>query len=206
MLNGFTRPLSILQISSWVIQFSNITISTILFIKSPSLIIAFCVVSALELIVLVSGYSITKSSPFCTSQDCPEGSALLFCVDCNRNVSVSCKHCLYCNNCVVGFDHHCKLINNCIGKKNYKQFVALLCSLNLLEIGRIVYFAIASSLFVDQDDQFLMIILSLFQVFLHSVILVLSAYLLAFHMYLLYKGLNSYQYTIRKVQPRFEIE
>ncbi|KAJ9709395.1 hypothetical protein PVL29_001055 [Vitis rotundifolia] len=42
------------------------------------------------------------------------------------------KHCRVCDKCVDHFDHHCRWLNNCIGKKNYRQFFALMVSALLL--------------------------------------------------------------------------
>ncbi|GAV74310.1 zf-DHHC domain-containing protein [Cephalotus follicularis] len=56
------------------------------------------------------------------------------CSLCEVEVFKYSKHCRVCDKCVDHFDHHCRWLNNCIGKKNYRQFFALMVSSLLLLI------------------------------------------------------------------------
>ncbi|KAI5081961.1 hypothetical protein GOP47_0001704 [Adiantum capillus-veneris] len=53
---------------------------------------------------------------------------MLYCSLCKVEISMNSKHCRVCDKCVDGFDHHCRWLNNCVGRKNYKDFVALMVS------------------------------------------------------------------------------
>ena len=43
-------------------------------------------------------------------------------------------HCNFCGNCVHMFDHHCTWLGTCVGGRNYKQFVAFILSVTILEM------------------------------------------------------------------------
>ncbi|MCO5614234.1 hypothetical protein L7F22_068514 [Adiantum nelumboides] len=53
---------------------------------------------------------------------------MLYCSLCKVEISMNSKHCRVCDKCIDGFDHHCRWLNNCVGRKNYKDFVALMVS------------------------------------------------------------------------------
>lgn len=53
---------------------------------------------------------------------------MLYCSLCEVEIFKYSKHCRVCDKCVDGFDHHCRWINNCIGRRNYKEFFALMVS------------------------------------------------------------------------------
>lgn len=53
---------------------------------------------------------------------------MLYCSLCKVEISMDSKHCRVCDKCIDGFDHHCRWLNNCVGRKNYKDFVALMVS------------------------------------------------------------------------------
>ncbi|ESW29846.1 hypothetical protein PHAVU_002G103600 [Phaseolus vulgaris] len=59
---------------------------------------------------------------------------MFFCSLCEVEVFKYSKHCRVCDKCVDHFDHHCRWLNNCIGKKNYRQFFALMVAAMLLFI------------------------------------------------------------------------
>lgn len=43
-------------------------------------------------------------------------------------------HCNFCGNCVHYFDHHCTWLGTCVGGRNYKQFVAYIFLVTLLQV------------------------------------------------------------------------
>ncbi|KAH9315176.1 hypothetical protein KI387_023803, partial [Taxus chinensis] len=59
---------------------------------------------------------------------------MLYCSLCEVEIFKYSKHCRVCDKCVDSFDHHCRWLNNCIGRKNYKEFFALMISALLLLI------------------------------------------------------------------------
>eukprot|EP00250_Pteridium_aquilinum_P017147 c23474_g2_i1 orf=1320-3074(+) len=58
----------------------------------------------------------------------PNEADMLYCSLCKVEISMDSKHCRVCDKCIDGFDHHCRWLNNCVGRKNYKDFVALMVS------------------------------------------------------------------------------
>ncbi|KAH7289065.1 hypothetical protein KP509_31G056000 [Ceratopteris richardii] len=67
---------------------------------------------------------------FCASKarTPPNEADMLYCSLCKVEISMDSKHCRVCDKCMDGFDHHCRWLNNCVGRKNYKDFVALMVS------------------------------------------------------------------------------
>ncbi|VDO20058.1 unnamed protein product [Heligmosomoides polygyrus] len=75
-----------------------------------------------------------------------------FCNICQIHVKEKTKHCRRCNFCVEVFDHHCIWLNNCIGKKNYRLFVLLLCSIVLLAGGETVLGLLQVLFWISEPD------------------------------------------------------
>ena len=123
------------------------------------------------------------------------------------------KHCRRCDKCVAGFDHHCIFLNNCVGSRNYPTFLALLCSTILsaaLHTGVATYLLVRSFTAASDTGAALSRIhgcrlnMTAFRVIagasagLAAIIVGLVIELLAFHMYLSRRGLNTYDYIMMK--------
>ena len=144
------------------------------------------------------------------------------CKICETRVSMTSKHCSICNKCVSEFDHHCKWLNTCVGGRNYKLFIwsclsALGTALTMLAID--VYLIVDYFTTSDRSDILVRSGLSRFQLFpsvyvdgvglwyvvvvvvnslLLFVAVILLWHLLAFHLYLAWKGLSTYEYIKQK--------
>ncbi|KAL1327777.1 hypothetical protein HN51_037776 [Arachis hypogaea] len=74
----------------------------------------------------------SSSKESCDKQISEDG--MFYCSLCEVEVFKYSKHCRVCDKCVDHFDHHCRWLNNCIGKRNYRQFFALMVVAILLLI------------------------------------------------------------------------
>ncbi|KAK2962446.1 putative Palmitoyltransferase app [Blattamonas nauphoetae] len=137
--------------------------------------------------------------------------ALRFCYTCNCVRPPRSSHCRYCNTCVDRFDHHCPWVNNCIGKRNYRFFLSLLCSLALdclilisLSIWEIVQGAL-SFVYYDQSQGYSTptFVWLLIRVLFTSLILIyvivtmiIIAPLITFHVKILMSGETTREYHL----------
>ncbi|XP_063715653.1 palmitoyltransferase ZDHHC11-like isoform X2 [Symsagittifera roscoffensis] len=144
-----------------------------------------------------------------------------FCYICDAFVGRSAKHCGQCNKCVEGFDHHCLWLNNCVGKRNYRYFIYTLV------VGIIILFGVvicsAALIFVaalDQDkiqtwiasngkgetdfvvfgrvSRPVFLVYNCVLVLVATVILGFTLHLLAFHIYLNWRSMSTYDYIVRQ--------
>ncbi|KAJ0065972.1 hypothetical protein NL108_001186 [Boleophthalmus pectinirostris] len=155
----------------------------------------------------------------------------LHCYLCDVKVGPKVKHCGVCNKCVQDFDHHCKWLNNCVGVRNYWCFFIALCSATFGTLVLIIVILfIFIQHYLDPDNLrtapqfnnllanetwlvFLpaaplkttsagLLVVAFFTVLLSLASLLLLSHLLGLHLYLLYKGMSTYDYI--KIQRQKE--
>ncbi|KAJ2875871.1 hypothetical protein FB639_003954, partial [Coemansia asiatica] len=142
------------------------------------------------------------------------------CQLCNSLVNPGTRHCKLCNKCVGGYDHHCRWLNTCIGDANYRLFfvfvasalayvLTMLCIVILVlcnastdskAFQKALWLAIGSPWSLDPTStaaEVAMIaflsLLSLFMVLVLIAVLGL-AFLLAFHIRLVWYGMRTVEY------------
>lgn len=122
---GFTRPLHMQQIVSWLAYLAHIiTYFTVLF---PTLTRDERIAVTTAFIGLWLFYNIAfliatseQHDDVVPSSSDPAGR--FFCQWCRKMVKLGSKHCRSCNQCRQDFDHHCFFLNNCVTDSNYKAF------------------------------------------------------------------------------------
>ncbi|KAJ2601159.1 hypothetical protein GGF39_001400 [Coemansia sp. RSA 1721] len=139
---------------------------------------------------------------------------------CNALVNPGTRHCKLCNKCVGGYDHHCRWLNTCIGDANYALFfvfvvaalmyvslmlavvVMVLCSASsdARAFQNALWLALGSPWSLDPAssaaEAAMVVFLTLLSLYL---VLVLAAalglaFLLAFHVRLLWYGMRTVDY------------
>uniref|UniRef100_A0A6J0VIS6 Palmitoyltransferase n=1 Tax=Pogona vitticeps TaxID=103695 RepID=A0A6J0VIS6_9SAUR len=146
------------------------------------------------------------------------------CYLCEADVGPKTKHCSTCNKCIENFDHHCNWLNNCVGSRNYWFFFNAIVSAvagSFLMIVVILYVFV--QFFVDpaqlrtspqfenfsRNDTWLaflpiapvemtatgILAIATFSVLLGGASFLMLGHLLLFHLYLLGKNMNTYEYV-----------
>ncbi|KNC48584.1 uncharacterized protein AMSG_00361 [Thecamonas trahens ATCC 50062] len=186
--------------------------------------VSIALVLALSLMLLLTGTNpghplLAESRPWELPEPEPDYSQpainpdTLFCRLCQITTSPRTKHCWTCGKCVAGFDHHCMWLNTCVGDRNYAWFFAYLVTMTGLAVTLMgTSFVVFVVYFVDQasvDSHFynvypesvplaVVAIVSGTVGVLCAIALALLAHLLAFHIFLIYKGESTYDYIVRQ--------
>lgn len=215
--NGFTKPLSKLQLLSWITFTVDVVLGAIIAVPillSESrwfgwLISTLWLISTIFLIG--STYTATHCDPGRKSRPLE---STRFCLFCKRNVSADAKHCRQCNKCIDDFDHHCEWLNNCVGRENYTAFIfaatsafvftTLLVAFSGLEISRYIGDGSEATVYrwkrvYNRADDETLVGLSLTLLLVNLPLTLCTLQLLAFHAFLAYKGLTTYEYIVYKL-------
>ena len=224
--SGFSLPLNLQQIASWVVSSFNLLMSAVIYmptlpLESQVMImkvafgIIFYISQFLVVVFAIIATVVNPADPFVKAKlmsnepvECEIGQSI--CTICNSVISNQSKHCGTCNKCVDAFDHHCKWLNNCIGVQNYKYFIALLWSLEIniliLIIFAIVLFSEYQNNYSDfdsrvQNPQVYIAFVAL--TFIDAlVVLIGCSYLIIFHTYLKCRGISTFDFILLKREQK----
>lgn len=216
--HGFQLPLHPQQLIGWTLLFTAaFFIHTIQIPSLPfNLQIPLQVVIALLLTLLFCAMLRTS---LCNCEDFGKKTVEEDSVKCQWChvilTSSQTKHCSLCNKCIKGFDHHCKWLNQCIGSRNYFHFVisitsaCVLCvAMCLISVVEISLLYICSERKTCINPRFLVHNLDpVVFTFLSGIFFLLSAlgsglliHLCAFHAYIKWNGLTTYEYIRRQLE------
>ncbi|OQS03101.1 transmembrane protein [Thraustotheca clavata] len=197
-LNGLQRPYSKDQMFSWFLQ--------------PTLIAAFiaiagcCLEVSLALCVILP-YVCMSLVFFCCWYLCETRNPALTPSPKKLCIPVPFKPVRYCSACAKnspGLDHHCTWLNTCIGDSNYEPFYILILTGTLKCIYQAIIGAVLATTWLDHiitlhptaNNNVLLAIL-----WIHNIICLIlgAAYgaLTAFHTYLLYLGMGTYDFILK---------
>ncbi|XP_066540005.1 palmitoyltransferase ZDHHC11 [Hoplias malabaricus] len=151
------------------------------------------------------------------------------CYLCEVDVGPKVKHCGSCNKCIADFDHHCKWLNNCVGGRNYWVFFITVLSavFGVLLLVVVVLFVFIEH-FVNpanlrtaaafqnikgngtwliflplapvETSSVSLLILAFITIAIALASLLMLCHLLVFHVYLLCKGMSTYEYIVKQRQ------
>ncbi|CAG9320957.1 unnamed protein product [Blepharisma stoltei] len=225
--NGFQRPFHTLQIIAWAL-IGSITVLFYVFVipvfPNELQIMIGIIFSAFFLLTLILGFLCTFIDPTDPAiheeliakkemKDFDLKKYPKICQMCKAHVHADSKHCRECERCVDHFDHHCKWLNNCIGRRNYKLFVKLIWSLEVLvsiiticgsaafnEIlnGQAFKERLEENLNITGDGIYCYLVAVCFMVVVSGLVAIANAQLIGFHTWLMLKKLTTYEYILSK--------
>ena len=135
------------------------------------------------------------------------------CKRCGIERPIRSHHCSICNKCIERMDHHCYFMNNCIGKKNYKYFFRYLLLSLINAFGAIFISGYRFYIFnyfeygtIKKSMKLKILIGFLLKIIFLSIIsiptIIGTAYLLIYHLFLIYKN----QTTIERIYPKLYVK
>jgi len=223
-VNGWSYPPSKRQVTTITVILLDVAVFFFVFTPAlPSafqlLVTGFFVVFAASTIVS-GGWAMTIDplDPIVAASEVGDDDMLdsdeevLHCRYCDSNVQMDSKHCWDCNKCVANFDHHCPWLNTCIGTKNYGQFYVAVGSV-LVMLGTVIVVSIwlLVQLFNCNPDihippigktptvTFVCVVAAI-----NCVLWLLVLTLFAFHTYLCYEDITTYEYLTGKTSKKKE--
>ena len=221
-INGFSLPLEIHQVFTWILLLLNIIVFYYYIIEEinniyPKEIKIFILIihSFLLIIILIFGFLSTyidPSDPLLKKEIMKKNKIqrnkehyvleisrnFPFCLICCSNIHSTSKHCKKCNKCIKNFDHHCNWLNNCIGKYNYGYFyllcfvIILYCLINSI-CGIYLFFKANNK----RKKNYKLIIIILGSLINFGILLNFIC-LFVYHSYFIFKGITTYEYILRK--------
>eukprot|EP00930_Biecheleria_cincta_P014153 TRINITY_DN12291_c0_g1_i1.p1 TRINITY_DN12291_c0_g1~~TRINITY_DN12291_c0_g1_i1.p1 ORF type:complete len:302 (+),score=36.32 TRINITY_DN12291_c0_g1_i1:161-1066(+) len=214
-IHGFSRPFRIQTIVSFAVFFATGLVAALVLtplLEDSLARLAFGLPFWLSWFVLgVSSLAVMLSDPADPSiHESPgepeEGKP--WCALCRAVVRPDSKHCWECNVCIGHFDHHCPWLNSCIGAKNYCMFLVVVTSAMISLMSTFMAAAVLLARLLAAGEEraawcgsfplcqskeastgILVAVLLLYSPVLCSVFS-----LVAFHCFICYKGLTTYEY------------
>jgi hypothetical protein len=224
---GFSLPLHPLQVLGWVLMTTLTVTYFVLTVPAlpPTYQAVFSAVYSTALTVtVVLGYICTKCNPTDPTVYLERQSRLNLepfddtnfpkvCRICKTHVLQHSRHCGQCNRCVNGFDHHCKWLNNCIGQGNYRTFIVLIGTLEILTLWQtaVVLYCLVQVISDGSHEQQRLIkafgigrsgidafkAISAVSIAISSLVAIAVLHLIALHLFLNARGLTTYEYILQ---------
>jgi len=120
---------------------------------------------------------------------------------CMKETQIGMRFCQICRKNVKGLDHHCVWLNTCIGKRNYPIFFSLIVSGTCLYYFQTIV-SMCALLLWNEDVTPTLKGLFVVQAILSFAVGCLISSLLCFHIYLLYIGIGTYDWLIRRAREQ----
>ncbi|XP_077569387.1 palmitoyltransferase ZDHHC1 [Stigmatopora nigra] len=224
--NGWSWPPHPLQLLAWLLYayFAAVGLGVLVPLLPPHWLPAgyICtgVMLACHLCVHVLAVSVDPADRNVRAKggaDCVRVVHNCHCYLCRVDVGPKSKHCSACNKCVADFDHHCRWLNNCVGSRNYRLFLYSVASAVL---GACVLLGVSSYVLMaffrepppgpertrSAPDRTAAasaaVALAGVTAALALLAAVLLCHLLAFHFYLMWNRLSTYEYIVRQRHRR----